>query len=88
MDYAKQRIAEYISKYGYLPKVIGLEGQGIIAIEDNDKAIENVLEVYTNLLRISFLSDNFGGPKFMTKEQIEFIDNWEVENYRRVMAKI
>ena len=87
IEYAKQRIAEYISKYGYLPKVIGLEGEGIIAVEDNVKSIENVLEVFTNILKISFLSENFGGPKFMTKEQIEFIDNWEVENYRRVMAK-
>ena len=87
IEYAIQRIAEYISKYGYLPKVIGIEGKGVIAVEDNVKSIENVLEVFTNILRISFLSENFGGPKFMTKEQIEFIDNWEVENYRRVMAK-
>jgi rhamnose utilization protein RhaD (predicted bifunctional aldolase and dehydrogenase) len=87
LEYAKQRIAEYISKYGYLPKVIGIEGKGVVAVEDNVKSIENVLEVFTNILRISFLSENFGGPKFMTKEQIEFIDNWEVENYRRVMAK-
>jgi rhamnose utilization protein RhaD (predicted bifunctional aldolase and dehydrogenase) len=87
IDYAKKRITEYISKYGYLPKVIGIEGEGVIAVEDNVKSIENVLEVFTNILRISFLSENFGGPKFMTNEQIEFIDNWEVENYRRVMAK-
>jgi len=39
------------------------------------------------ILKISFLSEYFGGPKFMTKAQIEFIDNWEVENYRRKMAK-
>lgn len=84
---AKQQIAAYILKYGYLPKVLAIEGEGVIAVEDNVKSIENVLEVFTNILRISFLSENFGGPKFMTKEQIEFIDNWEVENYRRIMAK-
>jgi hypothetical protein len=46
-----------------------------------------MLEVYTNILKISFLSENFGGPQSMTAEQIDFIDNWEVENYRRQMAK-
>ncbi len=87
IEYAKQRIADYLAKYGYLPKVIALEGEGIIAVEDNEKSINTVLEVFTNIMKISYLSENFGGPKFMTKEQIEFIDNWEVENYRRIMAK-
>jgi rhamnose utilization protein RhaD (predicted bifunctional aldolase and dehydrogenase) len=87
MDDAKQRISGYFSKYGYLPKVLAVEGGGVIAVEDNEKSINNVLEVFTNILKISFLSENFGGPKFMTTEQIEFIDNWEVENYRRKMAK-
>jgi rhamnose utilization protein RhaD (predicted bifunctional aldolase and dehydrogenase) len=84
---AETGIAGYLSTYGYLPKVLVVEGQGVIAVEDSLKSVLNVLEVYTNILKISFLSENFGGPKFMTKAQIEFIDNWEVENYRRKMAK-
>jgi rhamnose utilization protein RhaD (predicted bifunctional aldolase and dehydrogenase) len=87
LDDAKQKINAYSLKYGYLPKVLAIEGEGIIAVEDSIKSVENVLEVFTNVLKISFLSENFGGPKFMTKEQIAFIDNWEVENYRRKMAK-
>jgi rhamnose utilization protein RhaD (predicted bifunctional aldolase and dehydrogenase) len=87
IESVKALIAGYLNTYGYLPKVLVLEGSGIIAVEDNLKSVLNVLEVYYNILKISFLSDNFGGPKFMTKTQIEFIDNWEVENYRRKMAK-
>lgn len=87
LDEAKQKINAYLLKYGYLPKVLAIEGEGIIAVEDSVKSVENVLEVFSNLLKISFLSENFGGPKFMTDEQIAFIDNWEVENYRRKMAK-
>jgi rhamnose utilization protein RhaD (predicted bifunctional aldolase and dehydrogenase) len=85
---AKQKIKAYFLKYGYLPKVLAIEKEGILAVEDTQKSIENVLEVFTNILKISFLSQNFGGPKFMTSEQIAFIDNWEVENYRRKMAKV
>lgn len=87
IETAKTLIAGYLETYGYLPKVLVLEGQGVIAVEENLKSALNVLEVYTNILKISFLSENFGGPKFMNKAQIEFIDNWEVENYRRKMAK-
>ncbi len=84
---AKTGIAGYVTTYGYLPKVLVVEGEGVIAVEENLKSVLNVLEVYSNILKISFLSENFGGPKFMNKAQIEFIDNWEVENYRRKMAK-
>jgi rhamnose utilization protein RhaD (predicted bifunctional aldolase and dehydrogenase) len=87
LDSAKTKVAEFLDVYGYLPKVIAVEGKGVIAVEDNLKSALNVLEVFTNILKISFLSENFGGPQFMTKAQIEFIDNWEVENYRRKMAK-
>ena len=87
IDSARKLIAGYQDCYGYLPKVLMVEGQGVIAVEENLKSVLTVLEVYLNILKISFLSDNFGGPKFMTKSQIEFIDNWEVENYRRKMAK-
>lgn len=84
---ATKLIADYKVLYGYLPKVLALEGQGVIAVEDTMKSVQNVLEVFVNILKISCLSENFGGPQFMTKSQIEFIDNWEVENYRRQMAK-
>ena len=87
LESAKAGIAGYLERYGYFPKVLMVEGKGVIAIEENLKSVLNVLEVYSNILKISFLSENFGGPKFMTKAQIDFIDNWEVENYRRKMAK-
>ena len=87
IEAASSLIAGYMNAYGYFPKVLVLEGKGVIAVEDSVKSVLNVLEVYSNILKISFLSGNFGGPKFMTNDQIEFIDNWEVENYRRKMAK-
>ena len=80
-------VNNYLKTYGYLPKILVLEGQGIVAVEDSMKSVLNMLEVYSNILKISFYSENFGGPQFMTNAQIEFIDNWEVENYRRQMAK-
>jgi NAD(P)-dependent dehydrogenase (short-subunit alcohol dehydrogenase family) len=45
-----------------------------------------VLDVFEDLLKISWLSESFGGQHPMTPEQIKFIDTWEVENYRRKTA--
>ena len=84
---ARIQIANYKSEYGYLPKVIAIKGEGIIAVEESIKSVMTVLEVYTNILKISYLSENFGGQKFMNDAEIAFIDNWEVENYRRKIAK-
>lgn len=33
------------------------------------------------------MSESFGGPHFMSESEIAFIDNWEVENYRRAVSK-
>lgn len=72
---------------GYPPRVIIEEAGGLIAVEEDPKSIETVLEVYSDLMKISFLSESFGGPHFMSPEQITFIDNWEVEHYRRKVAR-
>lgn len=80
-------VAAYFDRYGYLPKVLVLQNLGVIAVEESLKSAENVMDVYENLLKISFYSEDFGGPKFMNDKQIAFIDNWEVENYRRKVAK-
>src|SRR5690554_2510359 len=37
-------------------------------------------------MKTACLSQSFGGAHPMTQEQIDFIDNWEVENYRRSVA--
>lgn len=73
--------------HGYIPKIIGIRGKGILAIEENPKAAQIVLDVYIDMIKISYLARNFGGPRQMSQKHIEFIDNWEVENYRRKMLK-
>ncbi len=87
MAKAAREVKAYLGKYGYLPKVLAIQNLGVIAIEESRKSAINVLDVYENILKISFYTDSFGGPKFMNDQQIAFIDNWEVENYRRKIAK-
>lgn len=82
----KSQLQRFRKEYGYSPKVILIKGIGLLAVSDSYKSAEGILDVFEDLMKISFYSENFGGPRFMSKDQIEFIDNWEVENYRRKIA--
>jgi len=73
-------------QHGYMPKVILIKNVGLIAVGDNAKQCETILDVFEDAIKISFYSMSFGGPHFMTPEQIQFIDTWEVENYRRKVS--
>lgn len=77
------QITEYRAKYGYDPKVILIKGIGLVACGDTASAAETVTNVYTDMLKVAWLARSFGGVHPMTDAQIDFIDNWEVENYRR-----
>ncbi|MCE1200303.1 MAG: class II aldolase/adducin family protein, partial [Marinilabiliales bacterium] len=87
LNHAAAQVKDFKAHHGYLPKVLALGGVGIVAIEDCRRSALNVLDVYENILKISCYAENFGGPKFLNEAQISFIDNWEVENYRRKVAK-
>jgi NAD(P)-dependent dehydrogenase (short-subunit alcohol dehydrogenase family)/rhamnose utilization protein RhaD (predicted bifunctional aldolase and dehydrogenase) len=84
----RQKVEVYRKTFGYMPKMVGLKGYGIIAFEDNIQSAETMLDVFTDRMQISYLSENFGGPHFMNERDIDFIDSWEVENYRRQVAKV
>jgi rhamnose utilization protein RhaD (predicted bifunctional aldolase and dehydrogenase)/NAD(P)-dependent dehydrogenase (short-subunit alcohol dehydrogenase family) len=83
----KKEIALFRKKYKYNPVIILIKDVGLIAAEENAGSAETALDIYEDLLKISFLTMNFGGPRFMNDKQIAFIENWEVEHYRRIVSK-
>ncbi len=83
---AQEKIAAYIAQNGYAPKVILIKGLGLVAVGDNAAGANIIQEVYQDMMKIAYLSASFGGEHPMTQAQIDFIDNWEVENYRRKVS--
>ncbi|ASB48033.1 hypothetical protein CDL62_02165 [Alkalitalea saponilacus] len=79
---------QFVSENGYPPKVVVVKNLGLLSIGDNSAQTDIILDVFEDLLKISWLSESFGGQHFMTDDQISFIDNWEVENYRRSIAAV
>ncbi len=82
----KTKFEAFISDNGYAPKVVFIKGIGMLSIGDNAAQSNTIKEVFEDAMKISWLSESFGGQHFMTPEQIHFIDTWEVENYRRKVA--
>jgi rhamnose utilization protein RhaD (predicted bifunctional aldolase and dehydrogenase)/NAD(P)-dependent dehydrogenase (short-subunit alcohol dehydrogenase family) len=83
---AEKQISDFTEKLGYLPKVILIKGVGLAAVGDNAKQCDTILDVFEDAMKIAYLAKSFGGEHPMTQAQIDFIDNWEVENYRRSVA--
>ena len=83
---AAKQIPAFTAKFGYQPKVILIKGIGLVAVGDNAAQCDIILDVFEDAMKIAYFSESFGGPHPMTQAQIDFIDNWEVENYRRSVA--
>lgn len=81
------RLEEYRKRWGCPPKMLMIGGLGLVAVEDSKRSVEICLDIFEDLMKVSWLSESFGGPRFLSARDIEFIDTWEVENYRRKVAK-
>jgi rhamnose utilization protein RhaD (predicted bifunctional aldolase and dehydrogenase)/NAD(P)-dependent dehydrogenase (short-subunit alcohol dehydrogenase family) len=87
LDSIRTQLPRFKNEFDFLPKVIVIKDMGILAVEDTWSAAESALDVYEDLIRISHYALQCGGIKFLSPEQVAFIDQWEVENYRRKISK-
>ncbi|MDR0348947.1 MAG: SDR family NAD(P)-dependent oxidoreductase [Tannerella sp.] len=83
---ARIAITDYIRRNGYTPKVLLIKGIGLIAAGNHAAACDIILDVFEDMMKIAETARSFGGEHPMTQAQINFIDNWEAENYRRKVS--
>lgn len=83
---AEKAIEEYVAKYGHTPKVILIKGIGLVAVGDNAKNAGIITEVFCDAMKVACGAQAFGGQHGMEPAWVNFIDTWEVENYRRKVA--
>jgi rhamnose utilization protein RhaD (predicted bifunctional aldolase and dehydrogenase)/NAD(P)-dependent dehydrogenase (short-subunit alcohol dehydrogenase family) len=82
----KDSAKKFKDKYGYPPKVVLIQGIGMFCIGDNKRNTDYSNIVYEDVVKVMKYSAPFGGPHFMNDRQTKFIDEWEVENYRRKIS--
>jgi NAD(P)-dependent dehydrogenase (short-subunit alcohol dehydrogenase family)/rhamnose utilization protein RhaD (predicted bifunctional aldolase and dehydrogenase) len=83
----KGQLERFIKEFNFIPKIIVIKDMGVFAVEDSCTTAESVLDVYEDLVRICNYSSQCGGTRLLTPDQIAFIDQWEVENYRRKVSQ-
>lgn len=88
IDSFNYQLPHFISEFGFSPKVVIIKDMGVFAIADNWVSAESCLDVYEDFIKISYYASLCGGIKFLTPEQVSFIDQWEVENYRRKVSQV
>jgi len=83
----REKLEAYRTQNRHDPKIILARGLGMIAVEENSRSVEAALDVFEDVIKVVDLAENFGGVRPMSPEAIRFIQNWEVEAYRKSLLK-
>lgn len=87
IDSLRYQLPRFKEEYGFTPKILVIKDMGIFAIAESSASAESALDVYEDLIKICHYASRCGGIKFLSPEQVAFIDKWEVENYRRKISQ-
>jgi rhamnose utilization protein RhaD (predicted bifunctional aldolase and dehydrogenase) len=71
----------------FLPLVVLVGGVGLYGVGEGDSDAANAAALYIDAIQVMARARKLGGIRYMTKRDREFIDHWEVESYRRQIAK-
>jgi rhamnose utilization protein RhaD (predicted bifunctional aldolase and dehydrogenase) len=72
----------YLDTNGRQPKIVAVRRLGVFGLGPTEKAAALALELLLDAVKVAVYSESFGGPKFMDRDKIDFINNWEVEAFR------
>jgi len=81
-DISKKSILDFKEKNGYYPKILETPG-AVYSIGPNLAGTYLALELAKDGALIKQLAGAFGGINYLDDASREFIENWEVESYRR-----
>ena len=79
-------ITLFREKYGFWPRVFGAE-KAIITIGVTQNSADLAMLLARDAALVFRLTSVFGGASFMSREDGEFIENWEAESYRTSVAE-
>jgi rhamnose utilization protein RhaD (predicted bifunctional aldolase and dehydrogenase) len=80
-----QAVAQYRDQRGLTPRIIAMD-EGVFAIGATQKEADLALSLAVDAAMVVQLAGAFGGPKYLDDRQRSFIENWEVEAYRKSQA--
>ncbi len=82
----REAVAEFTEERGYPPRVVVLP-EAVFGVGTNEDTARLALLFAQDAARVKQLAVAFGGIEYLGKRSADFIDNWEVEAYRRRLAQ-
>ncbi len=82
-----EAVEAFRKQHGYLPKVVSVPGKAVFCTGATLKDAQTVAELAKDAGRVQQLTAVFGGARFMSDDARLFIENWEVESYRKKVAQ-
>jgi rhamnose utilization protein RhaD (predicted bifunctional aldolase and dehydrogenase) len=76
----------YVDHYGHAPKIVLMPGAGVFAAAPDARAANIARRVYVDAIKIMLGAERLGGVRYFSARDRHFIDNWEVEQFRRQVA--
>jgi len=78
----KEAVAAFVQHRGYEPAVV-ITKDAVYGLGSSPKSAQLALELAIDGAQVIHYANAFGGIQFMTDEARAFIENWEVESYRK-----
>ncbi len=78
-------VSDFRHRHGYAPRVFFTD-DGVWSVGDNENEARLALMFARDGARVQYLTAAFGGPQYLSDRARAFIENWEVEHYRRRVA--
>ncbi len=78
-----EALASFRQERGYDPVIIGLPGEAVLAVGDSLKTARLAMDAARDAALVQQLTEAFGGPRHLPERDYRFIENWEVEQYRK-----
>ncbi len=82
----KDAIAAFEAEKGCKPLVVSVPGKAVFCAGKTYKDALTVAELAKDAGLVQQMTAAFGGPKFLSDSHRSFIENWEVESYRKKVA--
>ncbi len=79
----RDRVNEFIDKYGTYPKTIYMQNHGFIALGKSAKEVEAIHQMADKSARVLLGTMAFGGPKWFSEETVRRIATRPDEHYRQ-----
>lgn len=82
----RRGVEEYLDQYGATPKTIFMQNHGLIAVGRTASEVESITAMTVKACRVLTGTAAFGGPRFMSDEDVSRIYTHPGELYRRKLA--